>query len=112
MSFSEIELSLSNQKNAVFLENFFFTVSCFCLFVFYRCILFFMTGAVSYSPARGNETLHASAPITGEHSSYFSVKVLFSTVVTDFVALNRVLILRFPIALFQSRNIHDVLGII
>ena len=75
-----------------------------------------MTGAVSYSPARGNETLHASAPITGEHSSYFSVKVLFSTVVnafvTDFVALNRVLILRFPIALFQSRNIHDVLGII
>ena len=44
------------------------------------------------------------------------MKVLFSTVVnafvTDFVALNRVLILRFPIALFQSRNIHDVLGII
>ena len=76
-----------------------------------------MTGAVSYSPVRGNETLHASAPITGEHSSYFSVKVLFSTVVnvfvTDFVALNRVLILRFPIALlFQSCNIHDVLRII
>ena len=74
-----------------------------CLY-FYCCILFFMTGAVSYAPARGNETLHARAHVTGEHSSHFTVKVLFPMVVntleTDFVAFHRVPILRFPIALF------------
>ena len=36
-----------------------------------------MTGAVSYAPARGNETLLASTHVTGEYSSHFSVKVLF-----------------------------------
>ena len=63
-----------------------------------------MTGAVSYPPARGNETLLASTHVTGEYSSHFSVKVLFPTVVnafgTDFVAFHRVLILWFPFALF------------